>query len=348
MSVFIFLIITIFALRIVFSHQEPGTLQRKLYCGSIAFALFLIAALRHYTVGVDVAVYVDQFYRLQRMGWNTISFSKDPIYGYFVKLITYVSSNHQVYLAIISAIFAFSIALFIYRFSDEPMISFFLLLPLSHFYLSMALFRQTVALSILLFAYKYLKERRLLKFVSIVVIASLFHLTALIFVLAYFLPNLKISTLRYLLLSGVLLILFYTFRIQILNFLINLVSTRGYSMISSDEGLTTLASFLFIFLGSLFFRRDVLKKDPEAGFLYNMMIWSIAFQMLVPLSPTIFRASVYFNIFNIILIPKVVAAIKERELRLIGYLVLLGIFGIQYFVFTSKGAGIYPYRFFFS
>lgn len=347
MSVYISLIGVILVLRIVFSHQQVGNLQRKLYCGSIGVALFLIAGLRDRTVGVDVAGYIEQFYRLQQFSWNTISFSKDPVYGYFVKLITYISSNHQVYLAIVGAIFAFSVSFWIYRFSDEPMISFFLLLPLTHFYLSMALFRQTVAISILLFAYEYLKERRLLKFVLIVIIASLFHITALLFVLAYFLPNLKISTIRYLLLTGVALILFYVFRIQIISFLVSLVPDRGYSIISSSQGLTTLATFLLIFLASLLFRRDVLKKDSEAGFLYNMMVWSIAFQILVPLSPTIFRASVYFNIYNILLIPKVVGVIEEKELRLIGYLILLGVFGIQYFVFTSKAAGMYPYRFFF-
>ena len=184
MVIFIVLIICIYLLRILLTKQKFGSFSRKAYCMLIGSFLFLISSLRHYTVGIDIERYISNFYFISntQLWSDVIEQAKDPGYSYFVKLISYITNDHQVYLAIIGAIFAIPVSIFIYKYSDEPSFSFFALLPFSLFYFSMTGLRQTIAISILLFAYKYIKEKKLINFLAIVGIASLFHISALVFI----------------------------------------------------------------------------------------------------------------------------------------------------------------------
>jgi hypothetical protein len=327
--------------------------------------LFLISALRHYTVGVDIERYVANFYYISNTrSWSDVSYSTDLGYECLVKLISYITNDHQVYLAIIAAIFAISVSIFIYKYSDEPSFSFFALLPFSFFYFSMTGLRQTIAISILLFAYKYIKEKRLIKFLIIVGIASLFHITALVFILAYFVAYRKINY-KYLLSLTIFILIIYVFRVSFIQYILdNIFIHRGryYSVTPSDAGIPTLITYVTIFIAGLIFKKNVLKWDEKSNILYNMLILGIVFQMLVTVNPNIFRISMYFNIYNIIFIPKRISmyfniyniifipkllnSIKDRKFASLGYMFTLFLIGIQYFFFTYKAAEVYPYSFF--
>lgn len=350
MLIFIALIIFIFLFRILFKKQEYGSFSRKAYCTFIGFFLFLISALRQYTVGVDTESYVAGFYSVSNIrSWSdVIEHAKDPGFSCFVKLVSYTTNDHQVYLAIMAAIFTISISMFIYRYSDEPSFSFFALLPFSFFYFSMTGLKQTIAISILLFAYKYIKEKKLINFLAIVGIASLFHITALVFILAYFIANRKINY-NYLLSLTIFIFIIYVFRFSFIQFIINNILTdRGYSIKPSDAGIPIFITYVIIFIAGLIFRKDVLKYDEKSNILYNIIIIGIIFQMFVPVIPNIFRISMYFNIYNIIFIPKVLNSIKDRKFASLGYMFVLFLLGIQYFFFTYKAAGVYPYSFFWN
>src|SRR5699024_9401100 len=58
-------------------------------------------------------------------------------------------------------------------------------ISLGYLYFSFTGLRQTLALSIILLSYNYIRERNLLLFIMFVFIASLFHSTALVFLLIY-------------------------------------------------------------------------------------------------------------------------------------------------------------------
>jgi hypothetical protein len=299
-------------------------------------------------VGVDIEWYVGNFYSISNtQSWSdVIEYGKDPGYWCFVKLISYITNDHQVYLAIIAAIFAISISMFIYRYSNEPSFSFFALLPFSYFYFSMTGLRQTVAISILFFAYKYIREKKLINFLIIVGIASLFHITALVFILAYFIAYRKINY-KYLSLVTIFIFIIYVFRFSFIQFIIdNILTNRGYSIEPSNEGIASFITFVIIFIAGLIFRKDVLKYNEKSNILYNMLILGIIFQILVSVIPNIFRISMYFNIYNIIFIPEVLNSIKDRKFASLGYMVVLFLLSIQYFLFTYNVAGVIPYSFF--
>jgi len=206
--------------------------------------------------------------------------------------------------------------------------------------------RQTVAISILFFAYKYIREKKLINFLIIVGIASLFHITALVFILAYFIAYRKINY-KYLSLVTIFIFIIYVFRFSFIQFIIdNILTNRGYSIEPSNEGIASFITFVIIFIAGLIFRKDVLKYNEKSNILYNMLILGIIFQILVSVIPNIFRISMYFNIYNIIFIPEVLNSIKDRKFASLGYMVVLFLLSIQYFLFTYNVAGVIPYSFF--
>ena len=140
----------------------------KIYCTVIGFLLFLLAALRSTSVGIDSNQYAWHFYNIQQIDFDLVSirYQKDPIFFYFLKFLTIITSNHQWLFAIIGGLYAYSISRFIYRYSKDPMISFIILITMSYFAFSLTGLRQIMALSIILFSYDYIFQKHLLKFRS--------------------------------------------------------------------------------------------------------------------------------------------------------------------------------------
>jgi len=93
--------------------------------------------------------------------------------------------------------------------SDNPVFSLFIFICFCLFYQAFNQSRQILALSIILYSYKYIVERNLLKYVLLILFASIFHNTALIFIPIYFLRYIKLNwktILLYLFLAGVILV----------------------------------------------------------------------------------------------------------------------------------------------
>lgn len=330
------------------SHRKQ---LKRLYVILISLQLFLIGALRDTTVGVDIPRYVNQFSAMKYYAFSDIlNFSKDSGYHIFTKIIYLISSNPHVYLAIISAIFAIGIGIFIYKYSSNYVMSFFLIITLRIYSFSLTGLRQTVAMSIILvFGYKYIIERKPIQFIITVLFASFFHLTALIFFIAYFLAYKKI-TFTYIAILFVISPFLYIIRKTLVSFFMNTFlsnTTYGSYTIRGDypSGYETLFLYILIFLIAFIFKSNVLNKNKNNTIWYNMAILGIFFQMFVSVIPEFFRISMYFSMGNAILIPEVVNCIKDKKLVAMGFSIIFILLFTQ-FVILGPGAEIAPYSFF--
>lgn len=79
------------------------------------------------------------------------------------------------------------------RYSTEALLSVMLFLEAGIYYDSFNIMRQCIAASIIVWGSKYLYERKMLHYMLVVLIASSFHLTALIMVPFYFISTIKIE-----------------------------------------------------------------------------------------------------------------------------------------------------------
>lgn len=85
------------------------------------------------------------------------------------------------------------IAFAIYRYNEKPWLSVSAYLCLTFFYTSLSFIRQSLAVSVLILAYGFMKKRKIVPVLIFGVIAALFHYTAAIFIPLYLLSLLKVT-----------------------------------------------------------------------------------------------------------------------------------------------------------
>ena len=85
----------------------------------------------------------------------------------------------------------------------------YLFMSLGYFTFIMSGLRQTMAVSICLFAFTFVRQKKLYKFLALIVLAMTFHKSAVFFVPAYFLSNQELKGSKIAYLYGGILVLFF-------------------------------------------------------------------------------------------------------------------------------------------
>ncbi len=351
MIIFIFLVLEIFLLKIFFHNKGNNLKNNKRYSIIIGFSIVVISSLRHYTVGTDTSAYISYFnWILKTPISEFIYWINDPGFFFIMKLLSYISSDSRILLIFVAILFGWSTTRFIYRYSSFPEISFLMLLSLNFVSFSMTGLRQTLAISILLFSYDYLINRKYFKVALIIILASFFHQTAFIFLLAlgvFFIRKILVQKIFTYLFAISIIYLAYFFRNSIINYFItgDFIIESGYVVGQEGSGILTMLIFITILFFS-FMHFNLWKKNKQIIFLNYFLILSIIFQMFVPLVSEFFRVSMYFNIFSILLVPAIINNIPYDSGRMGVYFIISLLFLVVYFGFTVDDGGVVPYLFF--
>lgn len=326
---------------------------RNMYIYVVGVILFLISGLRNLDVGPDdTFLYYQRYIENGAFSYQSVydDSSKDPFYNLFARVLyDIIGPNYTLLLCVYSAIFMFSVCrLLIKNETEDPLLSFVILLAMGFFSFSMTAIRQILAMSFILWAYQFLKEKKLIQFIILVYIGSLFHRTALFFMVVYPLIYFKLdrkSIILYLVLGSLVLvqgeaILFQLFASD-MDARLDAYAEMGVHGLSI-AGFVQLALFLAL---ALFYFKEVKQRDSESVILYHLLIIAMIFQLFTGILAEFFRLAMYYSIFLILLMPKVISAIPNLQTRrsIRNWLIALLLF---YFLFM--GSGRIPYHFFFN
>lgn len=306
---------------------------KKIFVVMASFQWIILSGLRHVTIGADTSTYRISFYDKVNMSWNDIFNrfyeiyilgypGKDPGYAVIEKLATLVSTNYQVYLIMIALFFTIPLGKWIYENSRDPFLSFLIYSVLFYAFFAITGHRQTIATAmVVLVGYKYIKERKLLPFLLITLIAFTIHKSALIFILFYFIANKKITKV-YLFTMFILFIIFFINK-EYLSTMIKMLS--GYEVYGINKEAGTFG-FTIIFLGlatvSAWRYKKILRNNPQAVHFYNAFLVALLFIPLTFVNPSAMRAVQYFSIFIMLLIPEIIYSFKGR-FRVFSYYILV-------------------------
>ncbi|OQB14352.1 MAG: Transmembrane protein EpsG [Firmicutes bacterium ADurb.Bin193] len=336
---------------ISFSKDKLSYRFRAVYIFYCGVATFLLSALRHFSIGSDTFTYVDSFLLYEYRSFSDVLAIKfDKGYYALVKLISMVSSNYTVFLSVFAFIFTVSICVYIYRYSKEPFLSIIMLLSLGYLYFSMTGLRQTAAMSILLFSYKFVRERKLIRFLLLILLAYQFHNTSIVFLIAYPLAYLKVNWKH---VTGVVaaLIVAFMYKSYVDYFLFEVLNWERISHYKNYTDTITLSGFIiqaFIVAFCLVYYKNVTKEEPKDISLFNMVFLGLVFQAFTPIVSQFFRVSMYFSIANIALVPNAIVSGKNNNLKTIIYSTVMILLVAYYLFFSMDSPFFYPYRFFWS
>lgn len=324
------------------------------------FAFILVAgmlALRHPSMGVDLAYgkpngYLASFSKINNMSWNRLFqiqvLNYEKGYLFFCKLIGYISDDPQTLLVFCAVIPIFLIFYCLYKYSDNLLFSLIIYLGLPCFLINYSGLRQAVAIGITTFSLKFIEEKKPKRFVAAVIAASLFHSSAVVFLLAYPLYRIKFSSVfKYI--SAAAIPLVFVFRYQLFAAASKIFKENAEP--DDNNAIMLFLAFMFIYLFMLLFSDD--SDSVESG-CRNLFWVACICQAFGGVYSTAIRVGYYYMIFLAILLPKAAARLSfgedyrrpERDALLTGMIYLCFIaFGL-YSLYNGSWAMSNPYHFF--
>lgn len=337
----------IFAFGILFLRKEVKN-GKKYFLITSGLVLFLYAALRAHTLQIDVPGYVQAYQSYGKYTFSQIIeiFNpdfKDPTFYFLGWLFRRFFSDVQWWLSFIGAVYVGAIVVLIYKESKNSLLSIIAFLSLGFFGFSLSGLRQTLAMSITILAFFSLKNRKAWKFLFLVIMASLFHRAAIIFLIAYPIANLKVGW-KHIVVFAVVLILFFGAQGTVRTLMQKLLVDTQYEGYIDSQSTLTFSGFIIqgtIFAFCLMYYPAVSRQYEKANVLYNLVFIGLMFQIFSSMVAEFFRISMYFSVFSIILIPLAISAESNKKLRALENIVIPLIF----IVYMFKD-GISEYAFF--
>lgn len=333
--------------------------SKKKLCIVISLHLFLIMAFRNNYLGVDLGGYENTYRDIQRFSLSDILSQFSFLQTIRVNSVTseefgYILSNwilgrlgfsYHTLLVLNAACIMTALGYFIYKYSDNPVISFIIFMSAGPWYYSFGLLRQTIATALILFAIDAIINKKNTTAIILMLIAVLFHRSSLVFFVLFILYKIRIKRLYYVMAligCGVIAIL-GPFLVQklIFPFLTYLGKTSYVKLMNYPISKLTIALWLLA-IAFLF----VINFDEMKDKVLNLMFWGfllfLAIQVFSRYVSTITRFQTVFIIMTGILLANEISRCRVTNNKQI-LSVACFVFFFLYMCISLKGSAIDPY-----
>jgi len=358
MGIFIYFIIyaTVIFLSSI-SRKVKNKTCRSLLVLLCIVILSMFGGLRDYSVGTDVTVY----------GLNTFSASlnfnnfvdyintidMEPLFLLLNYGVSRLTSNYHVCMFIFQLVT--NTLIFKIAYDNQKECSFTLMICVFLFVWYNSTFnilRQSIAILIMLYSYKFIKQEKNVPFICCLIVAFLFHKSALIcltYPVIYKISKNKNQILSLLILTIIMLFLFNNVSnmIQLVN--ISAFDKYEYYVLTEKTNLNllyfTVKCLIFIVI-SIFC--IVLKKNEEETMkdLLFFELFDVLFYLLSNFVLYGYRVSYYFLPFLILLIPNIYSRIRIKQNRIFFISLIIILLNIQWLVrwYVIGYDGVIPYK----
>ncbi|MBO5408669.1 MAG: EpsG family protein [Clostridia bacterium] len=337
--------------------SEEGLLWRKkAFVWISGFALFVIMGFRHQLVGIDTPHYLSRYHSSAYYDWDTflqwdIWLEKELGFTLVGKILYSLHVPYQLYLLLYGLFISVCISRFIYKWCKNPFWGFYLHTTIGLFTMSMSGIRQSIACCICWFGIDCILEKKPIRFILLVLLASTFHQSAIFFIVFYFARYVKINKLSGWIISAfsVACIFLRSIFIPVLEYLLP-EKYETYGLVSDKfpiNPLVVLVALLIPMFCLFFWERTKIKDEQQEQFCSLCFVGSFAYAVIQVLSLSsnmIGRMNQYFYIFNVVLLGNVISEIEDRNTRYVASLFAILLPG--YMFFKSQSLGISPYYFF--
>ncbi|MFB6649366.1 EpsG family protein [Bacillus toyonensis] len=296
-----------------------------------ALSLVLVAGLRN-NIG-DTYFYMHA-YNVTEFNWEYIQNNKDMGFNIFQMILKGYTDNPQAMVFITALITNLLIVVTLYKYSRLIEISLYVYITSGMYLVSMNGIRQYLAAAIVFAATKYIFDGNWKMYVLIVLLASTFHQSALVLIPVYFLIRRRAW-------SGITFILLFLAVLIVIGFnqftevLFKAIEDTQYSQYKEfHEG---GANILRVVVDSTplilaYIGRDRLREIfPKCDVIVNMALLGTVFMFISTQNWIFARFSIYFGLYQLILIAWVIKLFTKKDRKLIYYSILLCYF--IYFVY---------------
>lgn len=335
-------IIIAFVLKIIKNKEKRNKVF--LYCSFIQ--LFLFLGLRAIDVGIDLKNYFllyDQCKGYSLSSALNINYEKAYIiYTYFISR---VIDDKQIFLIITAFITLIGQFYVIKKYSKNYFLSVFIFMTFQFYIYNFYLLRQAIALSILLLSIKFIEERKLFIFLLMITLATLFHTSAFLFVIIYFLYDVKIDSKKLLIIFGTIVAI-TLFGDYILNLIFKYIYSEYELRNNLGGGYSYFIILMFILIIATLVKKKLFIEEKNNILWYNILVVSILIQTLALKLSIASRMNIYYTFSLVIIIPNMLNIFKDKKIKDIGQILVMFLL-IIFFIISIQNTTIYqPYHFF--
>ena len=288
--------------------------------------LFVISGFRLNT-GMDYPAYTRTFTGL--VGKSLTDLSKERMEKGYIFLNRYIqlfTNNFRVLFVVTSLIVIALVGIILYKYCKNPSLGLLIFYLTGFYFNSMNFIRAMLAAVVILFAYKYIRDKRFLRFAAIVFLASAFHLSALLVIPFFFILNIKFNRVTVVVFASIGSIIFL-FSTDIMLFFTTYIYT-SYSPETSLQmfgGIYSAYSFfiLGILVCALLLRKDIEQSSGWGTILISATFFDFYFGLIGSKHAILSRFALYFGpMMALILVPFIIRLtinkiINKSDIKLI-------------------------------
>ncbi len=313
----------------VYNHNS------KLWLCCVAFILIFVSGFR-YHVGRDYGAYYGAFSSFVPKLRESIINLDEPGFPLLATVINWFTDDGAVFIFVTAAFTVGSILYITYKYTDTYVFSSMLIILTGVWHGSFNGVRQYFAAAIICLSHRFILDKKMWKYMLCVFIAFLFHSSAIVMVVPYFILRNKISVKNILILTVGSIILLYNYEL-IFSFIgalkddaLDLTSTYNLGQVNILRVIVGVVPAIF----GLFLYRNVEKTEEQTFYLNILVIYGLL-GIIGMNSPYLTRINIYLNVLRPLAMGKLIT-FKDKNLNLFVKGLIIGFFFLFWYYDVSN------------
>ncbi|WP_309121657.1 EpsG family protein [Paenibacillus sp.] len=274
--------------------------------------------------------------------WDNLFMNDDFGFVALQILLKTITNDPQILVFVCALVTNVLIVWVLYRYAHMFDVSVYVYVTSGMYLVSMNGMRQFLAASILFAATKYVMEGKWRPYFAFVLLASIFHQSAIIFIPVYFIVRLRAWTWSTYLLLGIT-ILFVVGYAQFMEVVFDALQNTQYGQYKEfSEGGANLVRVavhavpvVLAYLG----RKRLRELSPESDIVVNMSLLGVVIMIISTQNWIFARFSIYFGLYSLILISWIVKLFVPQQRKLVYYAIVV-CYGLYFFYEHEISLGI--------
>lgn len=315
------LLLLIIILGVCICEIKKSKTNNAVFLFIVSVIMIVMSYLRANTVGIDYKQYADYFTQVRNGGWSFLISSANgyriepgfSLLNYFVSLFT---GDVAVFMLFVSILSVGLTAVLLYKYSPVPWVGMFVFASFGFFGNSLSFLRQSIAIAIFLFSVHFLKNKRFLPYLLVILLACSFHKSMIIMIPVYFIAHIKINWKSLTVYAGL------TALIMALSWpLFHVVTKYVYQYYATQQGLyymmgrdwQTAAIPVITTVTILIVKDFILKRDPRNIVLINFSLYSALLYIMTCQHFLFQRFGMMFFTSTLLIIPELLASVGTES-----------------------------------
>lgn len=305
------LIFVIMAITLVYAMSQKTRSRKKCCVITTAAVLALFSGLRSWRMG-DMMHYCSAYLNVNMPDWTPHFVDNGDTLGLqlFLRLFGQLGLGFEVCVFAVAVFVAVCLGVLIFRYSTSPFWSFVMYLAMGFYLLSFSALKQIIAMSFVILAAMAIFEKKPLRFILMVAMGALFHLPALVFLIAYPFANKKVDW-KYFLIILMMMATVFFFRDQVVNMFTNAYYEDEVQFEAAEfmGGKVYVMALLLVVALTL---RPLNRYDTLYRQVFNINVLAVMVQTFSVYDNVFTRLADYFFQFVVLLVPMMLQSYKMQ------------------------------------